>query len=257
MKKQIRKCLYIIQHYFYVLMHGLDKSYEEVGYFIKNNPIDTNYTYANWGSRLWELKAVETWLTEKAIEGKNVVDIGIGLPSDSNFYKFYVNSGCNLKAYDLDPRINGDIKLSNKCTIYNKSSDSMKENADNSVDVVVALSSLEHYPIESFKKTVSEVYRILKPNGLFIVTLDLTSGKKSAPWAILEKTINHRPAKENDLGIGNAGEQLTLEKFIKMLSPLFYTNSKGIKNYYLKDSSRLVSSKKWNSYISYALLYKK
>ncbi|MFZ2038544.1 MAG: class I SAM-dependent methyltransferase [Minisyncoccia bacterium] len=257
LKKILKKNILLVEHYFCVLLNGKDNSYGEIGLFVKNNPTTTKYTYANWGSRLWELKAVETWLDKVNIKDKNVVDIGIGLPSDSNFYKFYVNSGCNLKAYDLDARLTEVIKLSDKCTIYNKSSDSMIENSDNSVDVVVALSSLEHYPLESFNKTISEVYRILKPNGLFLVTLDLTLDKKSADWAILEKTINNLPAEENNLDIGDKGTQLTLEKFIGMLSPLFYTKSSTIKNIECRNSGNLLSSKKWNSYISYVHLYKK
>lgn len=166
-KKVIKKYLLVLEHYFYSIAGTDNNNYGEVGFFVKNNPITTKYTYANWGSRLWELKAVETRLNQINIKDKNIVDIGIGVPSDSNFYKFYVNSGCNLKAYDLDSRITETIKLSDKCTIYNKSSDSMKENPDNSVDIVVAISSLEHYSIESFNKTISEVHRILKPNGLF------------------------------------------------------------------------------------------
>jgi len=257
LKKIIKKYLLVSEHYFYSISRNVHSDYGEMGYFVKNDPLTTKYTYANWGSRLWELKAVETWLNEINIKDKKVVDIGIGTPWDSDFYTFYVNSGCYLKAYDIDTRLTENIKLSDKCIIYNKSSDSMKENTDNSVDVVVALSSLEHYPIESFKKTMSEVVRILKPGGLFLVTLDLTFDKRSARWALLEKTLNGLPAEENDMGLSDSQEQVTLEKFVGMVSDRFYIKDSKIKNAEYKNSGRLLHSKKWNSYISYVRLYKK
>lgn len=256
-KKIIKKYLLVLEHYFFLITNKKNKKYGEVGFFTKNQPITTKYSYANWGSRLWELKAVESWLEEINIKDKKIVDIGIGLPSDSNFYEFYVNSGCYLNAYDLDPRITKPIILSNRCSIFNKSSDSMPENPDNSVDIVVAVSSLEHYSIESFNKTVSEVYRILKPNGLFLITLDLTYDKKSAPWAILEKTINNLPEKENNTSLSNSQEQLTIEKFVNKLSANFYTKNMEIVNTEYKNSKNLLYSKKWNSHIAYIHLYKK
>jgi len=256
-KKMVKKNILTAEHCFYSIMKGIDADYGEVGFFVKNNPITGKYTYANWGSRLWELKAVDTWLTEKSIKDKRVVDIGIGLPSSSNFYTFYVKSGCYLKAYDIDSRLAKTVKLSDRCEIYNKSSESMEENPDSSVDVVVALSSLEHYPIGAFNRTIAEVHRILKPNGLFLVTLDLTFDKRSARWAILEKTTNGLPETENDTGLDDSQQQLTLEKFINMLSPYFYAKEVKIKNDEFKNSKRLLHSKRWNSYISYAHLYKK
>lgn len=257
LKKIIKKYLLVLEHFYYSILNSDNNNYGEVGYFVKNNPITTKYTYANWGSRLWELKAVETWLTKYGIKDKKIVDIGIGLPSASNFYNFYVKSGCYLKAYDIEERFTGDVVLSDRCVIFHKSSDNMEENPDNSVDVVVALSSLEHYPLESFKKTILEVQRILKPGGLFLVTLDLTFDKKSAPWAILEKTLNGLPEQENSLELSDAQEQLTLKKFIDMLSSNFYTKDTMFKNDECKNLNKFVYSKKWNSRIAYIHLYKK
>ena len=257
LKKLIKKYYLVLEHLFYVLKYGKDSHYGEVGLFIKNNPITTRYSYANWGSRLWELRAVEIWLSQLGIKDKKIVDIGIGLPSDSDFYTFYVKAGCYLNAYDLDSRIGGQVELSDRCKIYNKSSDEMPENENNSVDVVVALSSLEHYTLESFNKTIQEVYRILKPGGLFLVTLDLTHDKKSAPWAILEKTLNNLPAEENSMPIAADGHQVTLENFIEKLSPLFSVKDVTIKNSEFINDARLLYEKKVNSYIGYIHFYKK
>ena len=256
-KRILKNKVMILKHFFNVLLFGLDKRYGEIGFFSLNNPITNKYTYSNWGSRLWEIYLLKKWLQEINIKNKNIVDLGIGLPSDSNFFKFYVESDCNLLAYDPDSRISGDLELSEKCKIKNKSSEDMQECADESVDVVVALSSLEHYPIEAFNKTIKEVFRILKKDGQFLVTLDLTIDKqKSARWAILEKTINKLPSEENDRRLGDDLQHLTLDLFLNMISPFFYWKDGQIKNKDLK-LTRLLTSKKWNSYITYIRLYKK
>ena len=44
---------------------------------------------------------------------------------------------------------------------------------DNSIDRIVCISVIEHLSDEDIKETVSEARRILKPGGLFILTVDL------------------------------------------------------------------------------------
>jgi len=258
MRKILKKVWLIFEHYYFVFRYGYDNNYSDVGFFIKNNPISLKYTYANWGSRLWEIFLIKKWLNEINIKDKNVVDIGIGLPSDSNFYEFYIESGCYLDAYDLDDRLKKDIVLSERCKIYYKSSDIMNEVMDDSVDVVVALSSLEHYPIESFYKTIKEVHRILKPSGFFLVTLDITFNKnRSAPWAILEKTYNNLPEIENNSGLRDVDKQITAENFLDMISLYFRTADNKLKDKNHFSLKQLVYSDKWNSHVAYLRLIKK
>jgi len=256
-KHFVKNKLMVLSHVYATLINGKDDSYGDIGLFVKNNPITNRYTYANWGSRIWEICLLEKWLKEINIKDKLVVDLGIGLPSDSDFYKFYIESKCSLAAYDPDLRLNGKKELSEKCVIYNKSSEDMSELLDNSVDVVVALSSLEHYPIEAFNNTLKEVNRILKKDGHFLVTLDLTFNKEnSAKWAILEKTLNGLPSEENDNKLNKDSKHLTLNEFINMVSTFFYLKNYEIKNKDL-NKDRFVYSERWNSYIAYIHLYKK
>jgi len=42
---------------------------------------------------------------------------------------------------------------------------------DNSLDVVTILAVLEHIEIDKLNNTLKEFYRILKPNGLYILTI--------------------------------------------------------------------------------------
>ncbi|MCL5784055.1 MAG: class I SAM-dependent methyltransferase [Patescibacteria group bacterium] len=230
--------------------------YGDLGYFSKKDPKTSKYTFANWGSRRWEYAYIEKILSEIGIKNKKVVDIGIGLPSSSNFHNLYLKSGCHLIGFDPDDRLKKITKLSAKCKIYRQSAEKIPLSAK-STDIVVVISSFEHFPIKIFNKTIKEIHRILKDDGRLIVTLDLTYDKtKSARWAILEKTLNRLPPQENDQQLKPFHKHLTLELFLQMVSAYFYVKNNQAKNKNL-ELSKLVYSKEWNSYIGYANLYKK
>jgi ubiquinone/menaquinone biosynthesis C-methylase UbiE len=233
-----------------------DNYYGDVGFFKITHPITNKYTYANWGSRKWEYYYVEKLLNEIDIENKQVVDIGIGIPSEHNFYTNYVRSNCNLTAFDPDGRLDEITMLSQKCCIVRQSAEQM-EMTSNSVDVVVSISSFEHFPVDVFKRTIREIHRILKDDGHLVITLDLTYDKKSsAVWAILEKTLNGFPAKENDCQLQGHHQQLTLEYFLELISPYFYPEDTKIYNKEIAITKRMYSAE-WNSHIAYLHLRKR
>lgn len=253
--KFINKIFYSVYENFFMNFF-IDDKYGEIGYFVKKNPHTKKYFYANWGSREWEYRWVENVLNQIEIKNKKIVDIGIGLPTDSDFYKFYIKSDSFLTAFDPDSRLDKIIPLSSKCKIIRKSAEKM-DIPSATIDVVVCISSFEHFPVENFKKTIKEIHRVLKRNGHLMVTLDLTFNKlKSARWAVLEKTIAGLPATENNLRLKPEHQQLTLQYFLKMVSPYFTVKNKIIKNKRAR-ISELVYSKKWNSYVTYLHLYKK
>ncbi|MCL4338847.1 class I SAM-dependent methyltransferase [Patescibacteria group bacterium] len=230
--------------------------YKDMGYFYKNDPYTRQYRFSNWGSRKWEYRYAQGILEEIGIKDKNVVDVGIGIPSDYDFYKYYLKSGCHLWAFDPDGRLPKVLNLSEKCRIFNKSAEKINI-PPKSCDVVVCISAFEHFPFRIFQKTVKEVYRILKKNGHFIITLDLTHDKKkSARWAILEKTLNGLPEYENDIGLKTHDKQLTLTYFLDLISPHFYIKDKQIRNNE-RSLSDIVFSQEWNSYVGYLHLYKR
>ena len=234
------------------------QGYHEAGYFLKKHPTTTTYAFANWGSRRWEYCFVADTLKRHDILSKTVVDIGIGLPSDSDFYTYYVASGCTLVGFDPDERLDEVTVLSDSCRILRQSADDTGLESS-TVDVVVALSSLEHFPYDVFVNTIREVHRILKDEGIFVVTLDMTIDKyNSARWAILEKTINKLPVEENDERLSPEHVQISLEYFIELVSDSFS----------LQDGSHPISSPRWplskyvhnhqwNSIVGYAVFNKK
>lgn len=234
-----------------------NRHYGEIGFFLKTNPQTSKYSYANWGSRRWEYRYVEDLLNKIGVKNRRVVDIGIGLPTDSDFYKSYIHSGCHLTGIDPDGRLKPVTNLSRKCRILRCSGEKIPLPAK-SVDAVVVLSAFEHFPYKSFLATVREANRILKDDGDLIVTLDTTTAdhKKSARWAILEKTINGLPSEENDLPLPNNGQPLSIGRFMKLVSPYFVARTKIIENSALPPD-RLVYSKEWNSTVAYLHLYKR
>lgn len=240
------------------ILHNIfsEEHYGEIGYFSKNNPITRKYSYANWGSRVYEYYYVAKILTNIDIENKTVVDIGIGIPGDSDFYKFYIEANCFLIGIDPDQRLKPITTLSDKCKIYKQYADRINLKNE-SVDAVVALSSFEHFTYNDFMTAIKEVHRVLKPEGVLIVTLDTTYDKtKSAPWAILEKTLNGHPSIENNILLKDSDRQLTLELFLSLISEYFFLDNNDIANRNT-EITKLVYSKKWNSLIGYLCLHKK
>jgi len=229
----------------------------DVGFLLKPHRRTRKFTYANWGSRKWEYPYIIDQLEKIGIQDKKIVDLGIGLPDDSNFYQYYLRSGCYLTGYDIDARLPPELKLSDRCRILRKSSEHMEDFKDDEVDVAVALSSFEHFPIEVFRNTIKELSRVVKSGGDFLVTLDLTLDKeRSAPYAILEKTLNGMPLQENNLRLSSNHRQLTIDYFLELVAPHFLPANPTI---YGKESpiSERVYSKEWNSQVAYLHLQKR
>jgi len=233
--------------------------YGDIGYFSKKQPHTNKYYFANWGSRKWEYFFIEQALKSIGIKEKNVIDIGIGLPEQHNFYTFYVKSGCFLTALDPDGRLDELTILSDKCKIIRQSAENIKMH-DASVDIVISISTMEHMPLPVFQRTIEEIHRVLKPNALFIGTLDLTYDKiKSAPWAILEKTINGLPEYENEIPLQPHHQPLTVDYFLNLIHPFFHFKNGEVHNNRLTvgPEKNLIYSSEWNSHVAYFRFHKK
>lgn len=231
-------------------------SYADAGYFLWTHPqfAASRYTYANWGSRRWEYCYAVQIMDSFGIQGKQLVDIGIGLPESSNFYTYYVNSGCRLLGVDLDSRLPPNTTLSESCSIIRQSATSIPmENG--SVDFVIAISSLEHFPIDILRQAIIEIQRVLKPKGKLLITLDETIDHRcSAPWAIAEKTYNGLPAYEHDFPLPEGGRPFTIHTLLQMLSPGFLTDDVLVADDSCEISNACLpylESVKWNSRVSY------
>jgi ubiquinone/menaquinone biosynthesis C-methylase UbiE len=105
--------------------------------------------------------------TVDLVKGKRVLDIASG-----------EGYGSNLLAKYADEIIGVDISeeaISHACSTYKKSNLKFKQGSvleipflENSFDVVVSFETLEH--VLDHEKTMSEVKRILKPDGILIIS---------------------------------------------------------------------------------------
>lgn len=131
-------------------------------------------------SRVWEYPycyyQLRSWRASWTAQDKpRVVDVGSGV----TFFPFSMaRLGCYVTCSDTDPICDSDISraaavISHSPGIVDSrvTDGSSLPFRDAEVDVVTCISVLEHIP--RFEETVSEIARILKPNGLLLVTIDL------------------------------------------------------------------------------------
>jgi ubiquinone/menaquinone biosynthesis C-methylase UbiE len=69
---------------------------------------------------------------------------------------------------------------SGKVFIYNQDLTNLAEIKDNSLDAIVAISSLEHNSPEGLEQVVTELMRVLKSGGVLLATL--TAGRDQDWW---------------------------------------------------------------------------
>lgn len=133
----------------------------------------------NW-SRMWEYPYVfhhlKCFSDENAANGiLRSADVGSGV----TFFPFALaRLGFHVTCADIDPICERDMSKAVQCVPQEPGKvdfrmihgDSLPFE-DGEIDVVYCISVLEH--ISTFEKTVSEIGRILKKGGLFLLTIDL------------------------------------------------------------------------------------
>jgi SAM-dependent methyltransferase len=150
-----------------------EKEFRSSGYRWPRDPLHT------W-SRLWEYPYVYYHLEKikKIVNSQGllkVADIGSGV----TFFPFFVSKlGFDVTCVDNDLICKKDLLEAIKLgeTAPGKVSVILSENEyipldDESQDVVYCISVIEH--ILNFEKIISEISRILKPGGIFILTNDI------------------------------------------------------------------------------------
>jgi SAM-dependent methyltransferase len=88
----------------------------------------------------------------------------------------------------------GASKAPGRILIYNQDLKNLVDVLDNSVDAIVAISSLEHNPPQDLPAVVTELMRVLKPGGVLLATLCAASEQDwyhepSAGWCYTEGSL--------------------------------------------------------------------
>lgn len=78
--------------------------------------------------------------------------------------------------------------------IYNQDLTELADISENSIDAIVAVSSLEHNSPEGLEEVVAELFRVLKPGGALLATLGAAKGEDwfhepSQGWCYSEATL--------------------------------------------------------------------
>jgi ubiquinone/menaquinone biosynthesis C-methylase UbiE len=137
-------------------------------YFIiddeKNNKIYDFTIPEIWWSRLYEY----VWVKQHIKENEIVVDAGSG----PNYPLQYVLAEtCKVYSIDIDQNILKSKKHPNITHIVADIADTKL--SENSIDTIYCVSVFEHLTKEKAVIVLKEFYRILKPEGLIVLTMDM------------------------------------------------------------------------------------
>ena len=262
-------CCFIIVHSF---LFPLDERRKNIGLFRPTDNTLPNIRYGNWGSRPYEYY----WAAMiAAVRGKHVIDLGIGIPSQYNWYE-YVAHTLNPAFYagiDHDERIKLEIKQGLNFDIRYMDMTLLRY-ADKTFDVAYCISTFEHIPYKDCLKAIAEAHRVLKDDGILIITLD-EEWDKTPPadyhngWNLLEQTLmqdNLFARRERSFGLPEF-LMLIQDYFVLVQEDAVIDHDAGIiyssKDRYLyydrvnRDALILNSGLPVNSCVSYAVLKKR
>jgi SAM-dependent methyltransferase len=148
--------------------------------------------YGNWGSRPYEYY----WASQiTPLQGKKVIDLGTGIPSQYNWYSYVVRvlQPAFYSGIDWDERIIPESIHARNFEMRHMNMADLKY-ASKAFDVAFCISTYEHIPYPIFIKSIQETHRVLKDDGLLILTLDEEWDINIEPhhfnsWNELEKSV--------------------------------------------------------------------
>ncbi len=167
----------------------LGEAYKIYPEALENEEYKLYVDYNKWPIRKLEYSFVINKMQEALFQGAKVLDAGCGVSS----MPFLWNElGGDVTAVDLDQK---SIDLMNKFDrdaffgedrhIETNVCDIMKlPYADETFDVVVTVSVLEHLPYPNYLLAVSELYRVLKKGGTLVCTCDLKAEQDTKRRAV-------------------------------------------------------------------------
>lgn len=131
----------------------------------------------HWWSRCWEYPFVMYHIKklQQGQEKLKVLDFGSGV----TFFSIAVaRENFDVHAFDVDPLVAQDLSaavnlvspLPGTVSVSIGDGDTIP-NADASIDILYSISVLEH--LDNVDGVISEVHRVLKPGGHFILTMDV------------------------------------------------------------------------------------
>lgn len=141
-----------------------------VGTFYPTDATIHGIRFGNWGSRPYEYAWVSSIIH---LTDKKVIDLGTGIPSQYNWYEYVVKilNPAFYAGIDYDDRIRNELVSGKNFAMHHMSMANIQY-PDNFFDVGLCISTYEHIPYETFIKAFQETHRVLKNDGLLVITLD-------------------------------------------------------------------------------------
>jgi len=238
-----------------------------IGLFQHSDSMLNGLTWANWGSRPYEY----SWASRIAnVNNKRIIDLGTGLPSQHSWYNFVVKT---LKpafyvGIDIDERMDHEQIETNKYALKKMSMTNIAYPSEY-FDVAYCISTFEHLTYKDFMISIGEIHRILKNDGLLIITLDESWDKDvtqnyNNSWNVLERDLVQLGLHNNQSYSFCLVDFLLLikEKFVCLKDAEINHQNKTIRTsnsiIYQKNNrdQNVLHNPLYNSCVSYAILKK-
>jgi len=233
-----------------VLFNVGTKQFQSSGFFVENDKRIENLKYGNWGSRPYEY----FWASNiVSVKGKQVIDLGVGIPSQHNWY-MHVSRKLKPEYYigiDADERIRNEEKKGKNFELRWMDMTNLEFKRE-SFHVAYCISVLEHLTIDQLYKSIAEIHRVLHDEGLLIVTLDevWNISAPSHDWNVLEKDLI-----KNGL-YQRTGKSFGFLEFLSLIEDYFIP-CHSINCMRVNSDPHVLHNKYWNSCVSYVLLRKR
>lgn len=223
------------------------------GYFKPTDPCIDGIKFGNWGSRPYEYFWAAS-ITD--IKDKKVLDLGTGLPSEHNWYKFALDNlqPSHYHGIDFDSRMHNEPIDEHNCKMCWMDMSDLKID-DNSIDIIYSISTFEHIDnVETFMKCIKEANRVLKKEAVMVVTLDelwntFNNDPIHSAWNELEKALRR------DRKIYHINHSFGMKDFIELVSeyfePVFEDDETAPQQ--INSQSDLLYSPLWNSKVSHGV----
>ena len=244
---------------------------QTLGLFKRNDLQLDGLRWANWGSRPYEYYWVSNVVP---VNNKRVIDLGVGLPSQHSWFRYVIDvlKPAFYVGIDADGRIIDEVVETEEYKILQMDMSALAFQ-DNDFDIAYCISTFEHIPFQIFMKAIKEVYRILKDDGVLVLTLDEQWDKdksltRDSDWNNLEQSLVQMGLIDNSQHAFGLPDFLNLirdffiplddDLVVDFANKIIFSQKNGTQ-YYIRqnrDHNVLHSPECYNSCVSYVVLKK-
>ena len=155
---------------------------KDISSFEKRNSVKKNYDLIakqygeDFGTYIEDLDAYKEF-EKHLVENAKILDLGAG---SGRTYSYFNKRGYEYVGLDFSEKMRDcAYKLHREFPYIVDDMMNVKNHfANNSLDAVFAVYSLFHLPKDDFKKLFTDIYDILKVNGLFLFTYQIGQGEE-------------------------------------------------------------------------------